>query len=63
MNSLSWSSLSPPLCESNLATVKRLGFSTMTAVQASTIPLFTTNKDVVVQVCNRLNNTICINSQ
>ena len=31
--------------------VKSLGFEQMTPVQASTIPLFSRNKDVVVEVC------------
>ncbi len=46
-----WSSLNPPLRPSIAAVIKeRFGFETMTPVQAATIPLLMTHKDVSVQV-------------
>ncbi len=46
-----WDALTPPLAEWILDAVSSMGFSRMTPVQASAIPLFTGNKDVVVEVC------------
>lgn len=46
-----WDALTPPLAEWILDAVSSMGFSRMTPVQASTIPLFSGNKDVVVEVC------------
>jgi hypothetical protein len=46
-----WADLMPALSAPVLATVAALGFVRMTPVQAATIPLFTTNKDVAVQAC------------
>lgn len=40
----------PPLAEWIIDAVDSMGFKRMTPVQASTIPLFMTHKDVVVEV-------------
>lgn len=45
-----WDALTPPLAEWLLDAISSMGFSRMTPVQASTIPLFMGNKDVVVEV-------------
>lgn len=45
-----WDALTPPLAEWLLDAISSMGFSRMTPVQASTIPLFLGNKDVVVEV-------------
>jgi ATP-dependent RNA helicase DDX55/SPB4 len=45
-----WEALTPPLAEWILDAVSSMGFTKMTPVQASTIPLFMGNKDVVVEV-------------
>ncbi len=45
-----WDALTPPLAEWILDAVSSMGFGRMTPVQASVIPLFTKNKDVVVEV-------------
>lgn len=45
-----WKSLQPPLHASILAVIEKLGFETMTPVQAATIPLFRGTKDVCVEV-------------
>ncbi|KAF4618141.1 hypothetical protein G7Y89_g14965 [Cudoniella acicularis] len=45
-----WDALTPPLAEWILDAVSAMGFAKMTPVQASTISLFMTNKDVVVEV-------------
>ena len=45
-----WDALMPPLSEWLLDAVSSKGFNRMTPVQASTIPLFMTHKDVVVEV-------------
>ncbi|GEQ69713.1 hypothetical protein JCM33374_g3387 [Metschnikowia sp. JCM 33374] len=49
MSSLSWSSLEGQLHPWLYEAVLSLGYPTMTPVQASTIPLFSKNKDVVVE--------------
>lgn len=46
-----WEALTPPLAEWILDAIVSMGFARMTPVQASTIPLFMGNKDVVVEVC------------
>ncbi len=46
-----WDALTPPLADWILDATSSMGFSRMTPVQASTIPLFIGNKDVVVEVC------------
>lgn len=45
-----WDALTPPLTEWILDAIAAMGFGRMTPVQASTIPLFMGNKDVVVEV-------------
>lgn len=45
-----WDALTPPLAEWILDAITAMGFGRMTPVQASTIPLFMGNKDVVVEV-------------
>jgi ATP-dependent RNA helicase DDX55/SPB4 len=45
-----WDALTPPLAEWILDAIAAMGFGRMTPVQASTIPLFMGNKDVVVEV-------------
>ena len=45
-----WDALTPPLAEWILDAIASMGFGRMTPVQASTIPLFMGNKDVVVEV-------------
>jgi len=45
-----WDALTPPLAEWIIDAISSMGFSRMTPVQASTIPLFMGNKDVVVEV-------------
>ena len=45
-----WECLTPPLAEWILDAISAMGFGRMTPVQASTIPLFMGNKDVVVEV-------------
>jgi ATP-dependent RNA helicase DDX55/SPB4 len=46
-----WDALTPGLAEWILDAIATMGFERMTPVQASTIPLFMGNKDVVVEVC------------
>jgi ATP-dependent RNA helicase DDX55/SPB4 len=45
-----WDALTPSLAEWTLDAIAAMGFARMTPVQASTIPLFMGNKDVVVEV-------------
>ena len=45
-----WDGLTPSLAEWILDAISAMGFGRMTPVQASTIPLFMGNKDVVVEV-------------
>jgi len=45
-----WDALTPSLAEWILDAISAMGFARMTPVQASTIPLFSGNKDVVVEV-------------
>lgn len=47
-----WEILNPSLSPWLLDAVSAMGFNRMTPVQASTIPLFMTHKDVVVEVSN-----------
>ena len=49
-SSRAWEALTPPLAEWILDAMSSMGFGRMTPVQASTIPLFMTHKDVVVEV-------------
>ncbi len=45
-----WDALAKPLSPWILDAINTMGFERMTPVQASTIPLFMGNKDVVVEV-------------
>jgi ATP-dependent RNA helicase DDX55/SPB4 len=45
-----WDALTPSLAEWILDAISAMVFARMTPVQASTIPLFIKNKDVVVEV-------------
>jgi ATP-dependent RNA helicase DDX55/SPB4 len=45
-----WDALTPALTEWILDAIAAMGFGKMTPVQASSIPLFLKNKDVVVEV-------------
>ena len=51
--SRAWDALTPPLAEWILEAVSDMGYKRMTPVQASTIPEFMRNRDVVVEVCFR----------
>lgn len=53
-----WTSLVPKLSESTLESIKELGFESMTEVQAKAIPLFMSNKDVVVEACTGSGKTL-----
>eukprot|EP00501_MAST-03F_sp_TOSAG23-6_P001772 GSMAST32.ASY1.ANO1.1850.1 assembled CDS len=48
----------PAISESTLAAVDALGFTHMTPVQATTIPLFLTHKDVAVEACTGSGKTL-----
>ena len=48
--SRAWDALTPPLAQWILDAVSDLGYKRMTPVQASTIPEFMQNRDVVVEV-------------
>lgn len=50
--SRAWDALTPPLAQWIIDAVSDMGFKRMTPVQASTIPEFMKNRDVVVEVCN-----------
>lgn len=54
----SWSSVNPPLSQWLLDGIASLGFAKMTPVQASTIPLFLGNKDVVVEAVTGSGKTL-----
>lgn len=54
----SWESLNPPLSPWVLDAVSSMGFTKMTPVQASTIPLFMGNKDVVVEAVTGSGKTL-----
>ena len=45
-----WEALTPPLAQWILEAVSHMGYKRMTPVQASTIPEFMKNRDVVVEV-------------
>ncbi|KAH7397659.1 ATP-dependent rRNA helicase spb4 [Cadophora sp. MPI-SDFR-AT-0126] len=53
-----WDALTPPLAEWILDAITAMGFSRMTPVQASTIPLFMGNKDVVVEAVTGSGKTL-----
>ncbi|CZR58120.1 probable ATP-dependent rRNA helicase spb4 [Phialocephala subalpina] len=53
-----WDALTPPLAEWILDAIRAMGFGKMTPVQASTIPLFMGNKDVVVEAVTGSGKTL-----
>lgn len=53
-----WKALKPPLADWILDAVQSLGFRQTTPVQASTIPLFIQNKDVVVEAVTGSGKTL-----
>ncbi|TVY48299.1 ATP-dependent rRNA helicase spb4 [Lachnellula cervina] len=53
-----WDGLTPPLAEWILDAISAMGFDRMTPVQASCIPLFTGNKDVVVEAVTGSGKTL-----
>jgi ATP-dependent RNA helicase DDX55/SPB4 len=57
-SSRAWSALTPPLSEWVLDAMSSMGFTKMTPVQASTIPLFMTHKDVVVEAVTGSGKTL-----
>lgn len=57
-SSRAWDGLNPPLSDWILEAVATLGFTRMTPVQASTIPLFMTHKDVVVEAVTGSGKTL-----
>ncbi|CAF9923617.1 MAG: ATP-dependent rRNA helicase spb4 [Alectoria fallacina] len=57
-SSRAWEALTPPLAEWILDAVSSMGFKRMTPVQASTIPQFMKNKDVVVEAVTGSGKTL-----
>lgn len=57
-SSRAWEALNPPLSQWILDAVSTMGFSRMTPVQASTIPLFMGHKDVVVEAVTGSGKTL-----
>nr|A6R918.2 RecName: Full=ATP-dependent rRNA helicase SPB4 [Histoplasma mississippiense (nom. inval.)] len=57
-HSRAWDALTPPLSEWILDAISAMGFSRMTPVQASTIPLFMAHKDVVVEAVTGSGKTL-----
>jgi ATP-dependent RNA helicase DDX55/SPB4 len=57
-SSRAWEALTPPLSEWILDAMSSMGFSRMTPVQASTIPLFMGYKDVVVEAVTGSGKTL-----
>ncbi|RWQ93485.1 ATP-dependent rRNA helicase spb4 [Paecilomyces variotii] len=57
-SSRAWEALNPPLSPWILDAVSTMGFSRMTPVQASTIPLFMGHKDVVVEAVTGSGKTL-----
>jgi hypothetical protein len=57
-SSRAWEDLTPPLSEWILDALSSMGFSRMTPVQASTIPLFMGYKDVVVEAVTGSGKTL-----
>jgi len=56
--SRAWDALTPALSEWILEAISSMGFARMTPVQASTIPLFVGNKDVVVEAVTGSGKTL-----
>lgn len=57
-SSRAWDALTPSLSEWNLDAVASMGFTRMTPVQASAIPLFMQHKDVVVEAVTGSGKTL-----
>lgn len=57
-SSRAWDALTPSLSEWNLEAVASMGFTRMTPVQASAIPLFMQHKDVVVEAVTGSGKTL-----
>ncbi|KAJ5103556.1 hypothetical protein N7532_004085 [Penicillium argentinense] len=57
-SSRAWDALTPPLSQWALDAVASLGFTRMTPVQASAIPLFMAHKDVVVEAVTGSGKTL-----
>lgn len=57
-SSRAWDALTPPLSEWILDAVATMGFSRMTPVQVSTVPLFMGHKDVVVEAVTGSGKTL-----
>jgi ATP-dependent RNA helicase DDX55/SPB4 len=57
-SSRAWDGVNPPLSDWILEAVATLGFTRMTPVQASTIPLFMAHKDVVVEAVTGSGKTL-----
>ncbi|KAL9118881.1 MAG: hypothetical protein Q9187_004564 [Circinaria calcarea] len=57
-SSRAWEALTPALAEWIIDAVSSMGFKRMTPVQASTIPLFMTHKDVVVEAVTGSGKTL-----
>ncbi|KAL8939607.1 MAG: hypothetical protein Q9211_002659 [Gyalolechia sp. 1 TL-2023] len=57
-SSRAWDALTPPLAEWIIDAVNSMGLKRMTPVQASTIPLFMTHKDVVVEAVTGSGKTL-----
>jgi ATP-dependent RNA helicase DDX55/SPB4 len=59
--SRAWEALTPSLSQWILEAISAMGFSKMTPVQASTVPLFLGNKDVVVEAVTGSGKTLAVN--
>ena len=57
-SSRAWEALTPALSEWIFDAISNMGFSKMTPVQASTIPLFMAHKDVVVEAVTGSGKTL-----
>ncbi|KAM9992455.1 hypothetical protein ACTFIY_009888 [Dictyostelium cf. discoideum] len=53
-----WNKLENKLSDSTLNTINRLGFKSMSPVQSAVIPLFMSNKDVLVEACTGSGKTL-----
>ncbi|CAN6674870.1 ATP-dependent rRNA helicase Spb4p [Trichomonascus vanleenenianus] len=58
VSSKRWSDLNPPLTDWILESVESQGFTQMTPVQAATIPMFSGNRDVVVEAVTGSGKTL-----
>ena len=57
-STVDFTQVQPPLSAGTLGAIALLGFSRMTPVQAATIPLFLTNKDVCVEATTGSGKTL-----